>query len=229
MTAERPNSQPSPSRSRRDDTIQALSTAFAQDELSVEEFERRVDIAHRATGPAELDALLSDLKVSTLPVPTSKPAPAPVPAPAPAMATPSETRQQQTLVAIMGGVERKGAWLPARQNHLFAMMGGMQLDFREARMGAGLTEVTVVCCMGGIEVIVPPGMSVDASGVAIMGAFAHSTPTSSAGPDAPVLRINGFVLMGGVDIQVRMVGETASDARKRGREERKRLKRGGQS
>ena len=222
MTADRPDSGPAPSRTRRDDTIQALSTAFAQDELSVEEFERRVDIAHRASAPAELDALLSDLKVS-LPVP-AKSAPTPAAPKTPAAALPAEIRDQQTLVAIMGGVERKGAWVPARHNQLFAMMGGMELDFREARLGPGVTEVTVVCCMGGIEIIVPPGLNVDANGVAIMGGFGHATPVAVSSPDAPVLRINGFVLMGGVEILVRMPGETAKDARKRARSERKQLR-----
>ena len=89
---------------------------------SVEEFERRVDIAHRTAAPAELDALLSDLKVK-LPA-TTKPAATPAAAKAPASALPSEIREHQTLVAIMGGVERKGAWVPARHNQLFAMMGG---------------------------------------------------------------------------------------------------------
>ena len=222
MTADRSDSGPVPSRTRRDDTIQALSAAFAQDEISVEEFERRVDIAHRASAPAELDALLSDLKVS-LPVPAKS---APTPAPrTPAAALPAEIREHQTLVAIMGGVERKGAWVPARRNQLFAMMGGMELDFREARLGPGVTEVTVVCCMGGIEIIVPPGLNVDANGVAIMGGFGHAMPVAVSSPDAPVLRINGFVLMGGVDITVRIPGETAKDARKRARSERKQLRR----
>src|SRR5688572_25562545 len=112
MTAEQPHDRQVPARSRRDDTIQALSTAFAQDELSMEEFERRLDIAHRTTVPAELDALLSDLRTSASPVPSSRTTESVVPrAPAPA---PSEIRSHQTLVAIMGGVERKGPWTPAR-------------------------------------------------------------------------------------------------------------------
>ena len=72
MTAEQPQERPLPARSRRDDTIQALSAAFAQDELSMEEFERRIDIAHRTSVPAELDALLSDLRTSASPVPSSR-------------------------------------------------------------------------------------------------------------------------------------------------------------
>jgi hypothetical protein len=226
MTPESPEQRPVPSRSRRDDTIQALTNAFAQDELTIEEFERRLDVAHRTSAPAELDALLSDLKV--VPV-QATPAPRATPDPQAAVATvasASEVRAQQTLVAVMGGVERKGPWTPARHNQVFAMMGGAELDFREARMGPGETVVTIVACMGGVEIIVPPGMHVDANGVAIMGGFAHTSPPPTPAPGAPILRINGFVLMGGVDISVRLPGERGADARKRERAERKRLRGG---
>ena len=40
--------------------------------------------------------------------------------------------------------------------------------------------------------------------------------------DAPRLRINGFVLMGGVEVYVRLPGETARDARHRQRDEERR-------
>jgi hypothetical protein len=43
--------------------------------------------------------------------------------------------------------------------------------------------------------------------------------------NAPILKVNGFALMGGVEITVRKSGESAGDARRRRREE-KRLKRG---
>jgi hypothetical protein len=38
--------------------------------------------------------------------------------------------------------------------------------------------------------------------------------------------VNGFELMGGVEIKVMLPGETNSDARRRRREERKRRRRG---
>lgn len=46
------------------------------------------------------------------------------------------------------------------------------------------------------------------------------------GPAAPTVRISGFALMGGVEVLVRYPGETSRDARRRMKEERKRLQRG---
>ena len=63
--------------------------------------------------------------------------------------------------------------------------------------------------MGGIEIIVPPGLNVDANGVAIMGGFeSRARQFRPAARTRRVLRINGFVLMGGVEITVRLAGET---------------------
>jgi len=208
-------SEPKPSTNQgdRDQTIQALCEHFAQDTLTVEEFERRVELAHRAETAADLQALLADLPV-TPPMRVERPAPAPTP-------LPSEIPASQTLLAIMGGAERKGRWVPARVTRVLAMMGGVELDFREARLGPGITEVAVGCFMGGVEIIVSPDTVVEVAGGAIMGGFSHQSRGVAAGPDTPVLRITGFAMMGGVDVQVRMPGETAKDARRREREERK--------
>jgi hypothetical protein len=43
-------------------------------------------------------------------------------------------------------------------------------------------------------------------------------------PDRPVLVVKGFAMMGGVHIETRLVGETAGDAQRRRRRERKERK-----
>jgi hypothetical protein len=222
MTPDSPELRPAPLRSRRDATVQVLCDEFAKDNLSLEEFERRLDRAHRATALAELDALTADLQA---PAPaTAAPTAVAQPRPAP----PREIAEGQILVAIMGGVERRGQWVPARHTNLFALMGGAGLDFREARLGPGVTEVSIFCLMGGVEIIVPPGLIVDAGGLAIMGGFEHvAAEPVPANPNAPVLKVNGFVMMGGVEVTEREPGETASEARKRHRSERKQRRRGG--
>jgi len=217
------NAEPRPAalRSRRDEVINTLTSAFAQDDLSVEEFERRLDVAHRSSELAQLDALLADLPSAHLPVPA---APAATPAPVKPPPVPIEQRPSETMVAIMGGVERKGFWVPARKSQVFVLMGGVELDLREARLPPGVTEITIFCAMGGVGLIVPPGMVVDVTGVAIMGGFERcSTPPTD--PQSAVLQVRGFVLMGGVDVQVRNVGESQRDARRRERKEKK-LRRG---
>jgi hypothetical protein len=201
--------------SRREQTITALCEHFAQDRLTLEEFEQRLDVANRAVTVPDLDSLLSDLPAL---------ASADVPAPSAALARPSaHAHEDQTFFAIMGGIDRRGHWQPARSTTVITLMGGASLDFREASLPAGETEVTIIAVMGGAEIIVPPGMHIDVGGMAIMGGFDHAENVSSPpDPNAPLLRINGFVLMGGVEVQVRLAGETAKDTKRREREEKRR-------
>jgi hypothetical protein len=204
---------------RRELTIQALCRHFAEDRLEVAEFEARLDTAHRAKTAAELEALLADLPAAA----AERPA-APRPRPRSSGGLAETVRTSRTLVAFMGGVERRGHWSPARKNLIVAVMGGAELDFREVELPAGETEVYIICMMGGVEIIVPPGLAVDASGIAIMGGFAHSAAPQRLEPGAPVLRVNGLCMMGGVDIFIRHVGESARDARLRERQERHELR-----
>src|SRR5690606_30423277 len=69
-------------------------------------------------------------------------------------------RDRQLLGAIMGAVEHKGSWRPARQINAVAVMGGIEMDFREANFAEGVTELNVVALMGGVEIVVPPGLRV---------------------------------------------------------------------
>jgi hypothetical protein len=124
------------------------------------------------------------------------------------------------MLAIMGGASRKGQWTPARRTTIIAMMGGVDLDFRSAALAPGVTEITVVAVMGGVEIIVPPGLAVECEGIGIMGGFDHHTEsTTLAHADTPLLRIKGVALMGGVELRTRLPGESAADARRRQREE----------
>ena len=59
--------------------------------------------------------------------------------------------------------------------------------------------------------IVPPGMAVESHGIGILGGFEHTgDELQGHDPSAPVLRVSGVALMGGVDIKVRHPGESGS-------------------
>lgn len=210
------NQTPAPLELRRERVVALLCQQVAADAMTLEEFERRVDVAHRASTLAALDAVVRDLAVT----------PAAAPAPArPQPAEPLGRRESQMMVAIMGGVTRRGQWTPARQSRLFALMGGAELDFREAELGAGVTELTIIAVMGGAEIIVPPGLAVECNGVGIIGGFEHHAgATRGADATAPLLRIHGVALMGGVEVKVRLPGESAADARRRQREEQRAIR-----
>lgn len=207
---------------RRERTVTLLCEAFAQDRLELAELETRLDLVHRATTPADLDALVQDLPAPAPPPPApSSPARAAIARSGRALG--EAVRESRTFLAFMGGVERSGNWAPARRNVVITVMGGADLDFREVDLPPGETEIFIFAMMGGVDIVVPPELAVDATGIAIMGGFAHASAPRVTDPSAPVLRINGFCLMGGVDISVRRPGESPKDARIRVREERRRL------
>jgi hypothetical protein len=214
----------------RQNAIDALCEHFANDALSVEEFERRVDQAHQAESTEELRKLLADLPSGDLPVvreETGTQLTERIQASVPA----SRVKERGYMVAALGGVSRKGRWIPARQNFSFAVMGGFSLDFREALLPPGETEVSIFTLMGGAEIIVPPGLAVECDGVAIMGGFEYNEDAVTVtDPNTPILRIRGLAIMGGVEVSVREPGETEREAkrrRKHQRKERRRLRRGG--
>ncbi len=205
-------------------TIDALCEHFANDVMSVEDFEARVDVAHRATTVDELRELLSDLPTGNLPATHDGSHPAPIGGRGVAPA--AHTQESAFQVALLGGTRRTGQWTPARVNQTIAVMGGVELDFREALLPRGVTELKVYTIMGGVEVIVPPHLNVESHGIGIMGGFDHAGNSGQLpDPNAPVLRISGVAVMGGVDVKVRHPGETARDARRRRRQERRARKR----
>ncbi len=205
----------------REKAVERLMENFANDVLDIEEFERRVDLAHRSATSAELDKLLSDLPSATANVPMRQTDASLEPRPV-AMVPAHDVRDRSLVMACMGGTERKGRWIPARRSNVFTVMGGASLDFREAMMGPGVTEVWVFALMGAVEIIVPPGMPVEVDGFALMGGFNFdSNEPDVRNPDQPLLRVRGMAVMGGVDVVVREIGETSRDARRRRRLEKK--------
>jgi hypothetical protein len=70
--------------------------------------------------------------------------------------------------------------------------------------------------MGGVQLIVPPTLSVEVSGAAICGGFGHvERIAAQADPDRPVLRVRGVAVFGGVAVETRLPGESERDADRR--------------
>lgn len=217
-----PTPLPVPLEQTREHVIQQLCEHFAYDNLTADALEERLDRAHQAATLDDLRSLVSDLPVVR---PDAVPAPGARTYVSPSMG--AHVSERQIIVGIMGGAEKKGVWTPAKQIFVVALMGGAELDFREARFGPGVTEVIVFAIMGGAEIIVPPGVHVDLNGLAVMGGFGQTgSVPAPTDPNAPVLRIGGFCMMGGVEVNIRYPGERSRDAKQReklDRQEQKRL------
>ncbi|WP_428265846.1 DUF1707 SHOCT-like domain-containing protein [Haliangium sp.] len=208
-------------RDRREQVIEWLSDRFASDHLGEDEFERRVDLAYQATSVAALDELVSDLEVSE---DEEQVQPSEALVPWVNQAQIDNRPEFKSVTAVMGGVERKGRWVVACKMRVVAVMGGIELDMREAILPPGITEIHVTAIMGGVEITVPPHVSVQTEGMALLGGFEelHRAP-AVPDPNMPVLVVKGLALMGGVEIKTRLPGESGWQAWKRRRRERKAL------
>ena len=205
-----------PSSDVRQKAIDALCDSFARDEIEIGDLEKRLELVHRSQTTEELGIVVANLPA----------APVPSPAKRKRMARPTLPEHRipdnSVIVGIMGGGSRRGTWIPARNNWAAGLMGGCELDFRDAQLGPGVTEVRALALMGGIEIIAPPDVQVESSGIGIMGGFdvsSHYRPPTD--PDAPIIRVTGLAIMGGATVKVRYPGETARDARHRLKAERK--------
>lgn len=203
----------------RQATVDRLCAHFARDAMNTTELERRLDIAYAARTRAELVALERDLpalRSETRPAPPAPVATASVPV------DPSRPVQESDLiVSIWGATERKGGWIPPRRLNAVTVMGGTDLDFRQATFATETVSIRLLTLMGGVDIVVPPGVRVEWGGIALMGGVSTPEPDTPPAPDAPVIRISGLVCMGGVDVVERHPGESARDARKRIRKDRK--------
>jgi hypothetical protein len=194
----------------RERVIGALQEHFAHDELDVDEFERRVTLAHTTESAEAVLALIADLPA--LPEAAGRRLAAPTNALVPA----AEVRPTQTLRGIMSSTERRGPWVVPRHVDVRATMSSMVLDFRDARLPAGAVDVDLRAVMSSVEIIVPPGLAVETEGVAIMGSFEHvDRAPAHPDPEAPLLRVRGRVIMGSVEIKMRLPGESEREAHRR--------------
>ena len=219
-------------RERRTKVVALLSHAFARDELDVDELDRRMEVAHRAITVSELDALVADVAGGEPTTALARRETKDVVVRS--LTTPSSGLQvggmldrpeRQALWAVMGGVQRAGRWMVPRHTTLHCLAGGISLDFREADLAPGVTELTIICLMGGVEIIVPPNLNVEVAGSAILGGFDQEHPGADGLTTEPVatLRITGVAFAGGVGVETRRIGESSRQARKRIKSERKML------
>jgi Cell wall-active antibiotics response 4TMS YvqF len=102
------------------------------------------------------------------------------------------------LVAIFDGIDLANRSTSFRGGSLLTWFGGIQLDLRQAQLAAG-AYLRAHALWGGIAIQVPPEWNVESRARGIAGGVAVD-PARSEGPEAPVLVVDGFALLGGIAI-----------------------------
>jgi len=200
----------------RERVAEVLRDALAEGRLDMEEFEERLEATYQARTYGELTPITRDLPVAGV-APPHVPSVSLVKEP---VASGSWTGRvvggdgtSSWAVAVMSGFQRKGRWTVPKVFNCFAFWGGGEIDLREANFADREVEINCVAIMGGVNIIVPPGVEVVVRGIGIMGGFDHREEGVPGEPGAPRVIVNGFAFWGGVGVE-----------RKLTKEERRRLK-----
>jgi hypothetical protein len=109
-----------------------------------------------------------------------------------------EESDELDLVAIMNGIELKSRATAFRGGSMLAWFGGIAVDLRDAELADG-ARLDVRTLFGGIAIRVPATWRVESAVKALAGGVDVHTPAGDD-PDAPVLRLEGMALFGGVAI-----------------------------
>lgn len=114
-------------------------------------------------------------------------------------AVPVDTDSKVSATAILGGVSRKFSSQTFEGGELTSVMGGCEIDLREAVIAGDEAVIDVFVTMGGIELQVPKNWRVVSDLVPIMaGLDDKTTPTPEP---AKRLVIKGILVMGGVEVK----------------------------
>jgi hypothetical protein len=179
----------------RERTIERLSAHFANDRLSIDELDMRLERAYAATSLAELDALTADLPDT---------ASTAVEQDAPALSRALDRYEGPSHIrAIMSETRRGGLWIVPPELDVNAFMANITLDLRSAMLSPGVTDIDLTAVMASVQLLLPPGVRVVENVRAFMASVTDDSYSDVANPSAPVIRLTGRAVMSEVKVRTK--------------------------
>jgi hypothetical protein len=170
--------------SEREETVVRLREAAAEGRLTVEELDERIDAAYAATTRAELEPLTADLPDSL-----------------PASGRVERGGGTTFLLGFLGAGDRRGRWRVGEQVTVVNVLGGADLDLREATLAAPEVTIRVFSFLGGSDIIVPDDVHVELSSFALLGGDDLKVDRPEPPPGAPVVHVKSISILGGTDVK----------------------------
>jgi class 3 adenylate cyclase len=161
----------------RDRVVEVLKAAAADGRLTSDDLDQRLETALTARTVAELDPLVADLTITTR----------------------AEVPDLARIDCGAGSARRDGSWVVPRRLEIHIGSGSVQLDFRQAVIGAPELRIDAQVSSGSLKLITRPGIVVDADDVTVNSGSVKVAP--AAGPDAPAelrVKVSGRVGSGSV-------------------------------
>ena len=196
----------------REQKINELSTHFANDDLSLEDLERRIERVYKAASVVELEEITADLRQAVAPPPESQS----LSTPGSKIVTSAYRAAEARILALMSSTRRVGRWAVPQRLDVVAIMSDTKLDFTHAVMPDGITDIHLRAVMSSCKLVVPPNVRVINETHSVMSTVRSRADEllpddAPASRSSPVIRLTGIALMADVKVVVRRVEEPVYD------------------
>lgn len=177
----------------RSRVVDLLSWHFAHDGIPVQELDRRLAAAYRASSVAELEELVQDVPNGT----------------AAALRNPGTgatgyddrhesfaAEKSERILAVMSQTRRGGLWTVPRRLEVVSVMSETVLDLRQASLLPGVTDISVGGLMTQLTIIIPYGVRVVNRLFPFMAsARDHTSDELEPADGTTVVRVGGWAVM----------------------------------
>ncbi len=115
--------------------------------------------------------------------------------------TGDEETDEFRIALIVGGRELNSRAAALRSASVFALIGGAQIDLRQASLDPAGATLELTTIVGGVQLFVPPEWAVEVESHGLMGGVDRQlTEVSDLPADAPRLHVITRTWLGGVQI-----------------------------
>ncbi len=198
--------------SARREAVRLLCRAQADDRLSVEAFQSRLEQVEHAPNRATLAAILADFEDVGLPSPTGVTRYPVAPVDPTGLvsaehheiagADPVSPAEYLRVSSVFASSKRAGAWTVPLEIEGMVLFGELVLDLRDAVFGADVVDIVVNVKVGSFELIVPAGTQVENEIEETLSSSSHSTRSArGARPNGLLVRLRGKAWLASVDVK----------------------------
>jgi hypothetical protein len=198
----------------RERVAAVLREAAGEGRIGLDELDERLASVYGARTYADLEPLTRDL-------PSAVKAEAPIESIDPERFGGEPTSSGG--FALLGGFERRGGWVVPGTFNAFAMLGGGDVDLRQARFAERKVVIRAWAILGGVQVTVPEDAEVHVAGIGILGGFDNGAAGSGTS-GGPVVVVKGIALLGGVSVERKATDDVLKKRKLDRKEERRRAK-----
>jgi hypothetical protein len=103
---------------------------------------------------------------------------------------------------VFSAATRRGRWRAGRRLHAYSVFGSVEIDLSEAIFEYQQVVIKAVSVFGDVQIRVPENVSLRGTGGGVLGNFEVDT-LDSADPDAPVVYVDGWAVLGNVEARAK--------------------------